>query len=76
MTRFMASGKIGSVRQDYLTHVNIMLGRRHSKDETNRADDARRDGVSMVLFAEEIALEAGESLRHYPKDYPQDKRRA
>lgn len=74
MTRSMVGGLIGSKRQDYLTHVRLMLGRFLSKAETKMADRMRRDGLGFEIIAEEIALETGESLT-YPKRYPVEKRR-
>jgi len=74
MTRFMTSGKIGSIRQDYFVHVGMMLGRRLTKAEVKRIDRERRDGLGFVVIAEGIALETGEAL-NYPKAYPEEKRR-
>ena len=73
MDRSMASGKIGSKRQDYFTHVRLMLGRFLTKTEAKTVDRMRRDGVGFVLIAEEIALGTGEPLM-YPKHYLVERR--
>ncbi len=74
MMRSMVSGGIGSKRQDYFTHVALMLGRFLTKAESKLVDRMRKDGVGFEMIAEEIALETGESLT-YPKRYPVEKRR-
>lgn len=66
MSRSMVSGGIGSKRQDYLTHVSIMLGRPLTKVEVRDVDRQRCDGVTPVVIAEEIALTTGEALT-YPR---------
>ena len=68
MSRFMASGGIGSTRQDYLTHVTLMLGRRLLKTEIKLTDTLRKKGLSAVQIAEVHCKITGESMI-YPKGH-------
>ena len=66
MTRSMVGGGIGSMRQDYLIHCSLMIGRRLTKGDVKQIDSMRRDGSTVIACAEAIALETGEALT-YPK---------